>query len=266
MRPTPPLLRRALLVLPLAAVWLLAAWPVVLWAVHRGDPVLAVSMAQMLQRGATTTGLWLLLAIGIACVVLPPVPAWLRLVWHRTWRRLGTDAAPLRKARADLANFESAARHLEIARLLWQRDQPEPATPHVQRALELDADIASAWHLLGAVRFAAADYAAAAAACARAEALDPGHAFGEALLLQGRARFLLGEPAGLELLQRHRQHHGGGARSHLWLAEALQRAGDRPAAIAVLRTAAQKPPRASTAEEQWFRALARVRLWGGGRG
>ncbi|MCU0862617.1 MAG: hypothetical protein MUC36_02385 [Planctomycetes bacterium] len=266
MPPAPPPLRRIVPALPLALAWLLACWPLVLWLVHQRDPVAAVWLARAVQSGAWTAALWTAGIGALACVLFPPVPAWLRLRWQRTWRRLGTDAAPLRKAQAELAGFESAARHLTVARLAWHRDQAELAAVHVQRALELDGDSASAWHLLGTVRFAAGDHAAAAAACERAEALDPGHAFGEALLLQGRARFLRGEPAGLELLQRHQRHHGGGARSHLWLAEALQRAGDRPAAIAALRTAAQQPTRAATAEEQWFRALARVRLWGrGGR-
>lgn len=257
----PPSLRRARSLLPLALASALAAWPLVLWLVHRQDPVQAVRLAQAVLYGAWTAAIWGAGLGVLVCLVFPPAPAWLRLVWHRSWRRLGTDAAPLRKARTELAAFESASRHLEIARLAFHRDQVALATVHVRRALELDGEIASAWHLLGAVEFAAADWAGAAAAFARAEVLDPGHAFGEALLLQGRAHFLLGEPAGLELLRRHERNHGGGARSHLWLAQALQRAGERPAALAALRIAAQKPRRAATAEERWFRALAQVQLW-----
>lgn len=266
MTAAPPPLRRAWSALPLLLAWLVAAWPFVLWLVHRADPQLAVRMAQSLHTGLGTAALWGAAVGVLLCLLFPPAPAWLRLVWQRTWRQLGMDAAPLRKARADLANFESPARHLDVARLAWQRNQATLAATHVRRALELDGEIASGWHLLGSVQFAAGDHAAAAATLQRAETLDPGHAFGEALLLQGRARFLLGEPVGLELLRRHEREHGGGARSHYWLAQALRRQGDHAAALAALRIAAQQPTRAATAEEQWFRALARVRLWGrGGR-
>jgi tetratricopeptide (TPR) repeat protein len=266
MTASPPPLRRAASALPLVLAWLVAAWPFVLWLVHRADPPLAVTLAQGLRAGLWTAAIWAGAAGALLCLLFPPAPAWLRLTWHRTWRQLGTDTAPLRKARADLANFESATRHLDVARLAWQRNQPALAATHVRRALELDGEIASAWHLLGSVQFATGDHAAAAAALQRAEALDPGHAFGEALLLQGRARWLLGEPLGLELLRQHERNHGGGARSHYWLAQALLQQGDRAAAVAAWRIAAQQPARAATAEEQWFRALARVRLWGrGGR-
>lgn len=261
MSSAPPRLRRALAALPLTIVWLMAAWPFVLWLVHRQDPVLAVTMAQTLRHAATTALWWLVVgALGL-CVLFPPAPAWLRLAWHRTWRQLGTDAAPLRKALAELGHFASAARHLDTARLAWQRGQTTLAHEHVRRALELDDSIASAWHLLGLITFDARAFAEAAAACARAEALDPGHAFGDALLLHGRARCLLGEADGLALLQQHQQRHGGGARSHLWLAEALQQRGESAAAVAALRTAAAKPAQRATPEEQWYRALARVRLW-----
>lgn len=259
---TPP--TRTLRALPLLLLWLLAAWPVVLWLVHRSDPVAAVHLAVRVQRIAWTTAVWLLAGSALVCLLFPPAPAWLRLVWHRQWRRLGTDPAPLRKAQADLQHFASGPRQLEVARLFWQRGQPEQALHHAQLAIELDDTIASAWHQLGLAEFARRQLPAAAAAFARAEALDPGHAFGEALLLLGRCRHLLGEGDALSLLQQHERRHGGNARSHLWLAEALRAAGDETAALAALRTAAAKPRQATTPEEQWFRALARVRLFGRG--
>jgi hypothetical protein len=107
---------------------------------------------------------------------------------------------------------------------------------------------------------------AAANAFLRAETLDPGHAFGDALLHHGRALHELGDARALEVLRAHQQRHGGGPRSHLWLADALLRAGERDAGLAALREAAAPPRTRLTAEENWFRALARVRLWGkGGR-
>jgi len=253
-------------VAPLVAIWLLAAWPAVLYLVHHGDPVAAVQLAQFAARWLTRIAVGSALLLGTACLLYPPLPAWLRVVGQGTWRRLGTSDAPLRRALADLAQFESAQRQLEVARLSWQRGLAEAAAMHARRATELDPQIASAWHLLGLAWFAQSAFDLAAAAFAQAERLDPGHAFGDALLLHGRCRFLLGEPGALELLRQHARQHGGGARSHVWLAEALTHAGEQAAAVAALRTAAQKPPQRTTAEDSLFRAHARVRLWrcGGG--
>lgn len=258
--------RRVGAALPLLLVWLLAAWPVVLYVVHRSDPVAAVLLAQFAARWLTRVAVGWALLLGLACLLYPPLPAWLRLAGHNVWRRLGTSEAPLRRALADLAHFESAQRQLEVARLSWQRGKAEAAAVHARRAIELDAQIASAWHLYGLALFAQNAFDGAAQSFAQAEQLDPGHAFGDALLLQGRCRFLLGEPSGLELLRQHERQHGGGARSHVWLANALARAGDQEAALAALRTAAQKPLHRTTAEDGLFRARARVRLWRRGGG
>lgn len=252
--------------LPLLVVWLLAAWPVVLYLVHHRDPVAAVQLAQFAARWLTRIVVGLALLLGAACLLYPPLPAWLRVVGQGTWRRLGTSDAPLRRALADLAQFESAQRQLEVARHSWQRGLAEATAVHARRAIDLDPQIASAWHLLGQALFAQNAIDGAAPSFAQADQLDPGHAFGDALLLHGRCRFLLGEPGGLELLRQHERQHGGGARSHVWLAEALTRAGEQAAAVAALRTAAQKPLQRTTAEDRLFRARARVRLWrcGGG--
>ncbi len=254
--------RRVGAALPLLCVWLLAAWPLVLYVVHRSDPVAAVLLAQFAARWLTRLAVASALLLGVACLLYPPLPAWLRFVGQGTWRRLGTGDAPLRRALADLAHFESAQRRLDVARLSWQRGQAEVAAVHARRAIELDPQIASAWHLYGLALFAQNAFDGAAQSFAQAEQLDPGHAFGDALLLHGRCRFLLGEPAGLDLLRQHERQHGGGARSHVWLADALLRAGEGTAAVAALQVAAQKPPQRTSAEEGLFRARARVRLWG----
>ena len=258
--------RRLGAALPLLVVWLLAAWPLVLYLVHTRDPVAAVELAQFAARWLTRLAVGAGLLLGLACLLYPPLPAWLRLVGHDTWRRLGTGEAPLRRALADLAHLETAQRRLEVARLAWHRGRAEDAAVHARRAIELDPQVASAWHLYGQALFAQNAIDGAAQSFAQAEQLDPGHAFGDALLLHGRCRFLLGEPSGLELLRQHERQHGGGARSHVWLAEALLRAGEREVAVAALRIAAQKPTRRTTAEEGLFRAQARVRLWRRGGG
>ena len=91
---------------------------------------------------------------------------------------------------------------------------------------------------------------------------DPTHAFGEAMLLLGRTTFSLGDRAGgLAWLQRHQREHGGNRRSHSWLAEALLAHGDVAGARAALTTAAAPSKQRLTAEENWYRAKAKVALW-----
>lgn len=247
--------------LPLLAVWLLAAWPFLLWLVHRQDPVTAVELAIGAQIGLTWFGIGCGVALALTCLLYPPLPAWLLLAGQTLWRRLGTSEAPLRRALGELASFESAARHLDVARLLFERGMYEPSAMHARRSLELDRGVASAWHLFASCLMHLDRFEDAAQSFANAEQLDPGHAFGEALLRQGRCLHLLQRESALELLQQHERRHGGGARSHLWLAEALDRAGDRAAAAAALRIAAAKPPQRTIAEERLARARARVRLW-----
>ncbi len=262
----PARVRAAARQLPLALVWLVAVWPFVLWLVHRSDPEHAVEIAQRTTRFAAIAGWWLLATIVVACLLFPPAPAWLRRTWARTWHNLSSDQAALARARAELQHFETATRHAEIGRLLRGKRLHEQAAAHLQRAVELDDGIASAWHQLGLVLFAQAEWEKAALAFRRAERLDPGHAFGDALLHLGRALHELRDPEALGTLQEHERRHGGGPRSQLWLADALVRAGDRAAARAALRAAAAPPRQRLTAEENWFRALARVRLWRRGGG
>ncbi|HEU4417328.1 MAG TPA: hypothetical protein VFT55_00240, partial [Planctomycetota bacterium] len=104
--------------------------------------------------------------------------------------------------------------------------------------------------------------AAAEKAFANAETFDPGHAFGDAALHRGRCLHLLGDHAGaVRVLQQHAAQHGGNRRSQFWLAEALQASGDREGSIAALHAAAAAKTTPLTAEENWFRARARVALW-----
>jgi predicted Zn-dependent protease len=135
---------------------------------------------------------------------------------------------------------------------------------HLQQAVEHDPGVAGHWHWLGLVQFDHGDWAAAAESFRRAEELDPGHAFGNALLLQGRARHQLGDAGALALLVQHQRQHGGSPRSQVWLADAYARAGDRTAALASLQLAAAPPRVKLSVEENWFRAIARMRTFGRG--
>lgn len=250
--------------LPLAGVWLLAAWPVLLWLLQGSDPELAVAVAHRTAAILWSTLWWTLGGGLVACLLLPPVPAWLRWQGGRIWRGLSTDQAPLRRALAELRHFATGPRHAEVGRLARLRDQHALAKEHLARAVELEPEAPSNWYQLGLVQFADGQWAAAAESFRQAEERDPGHAFGDALLRRGRALHELGDAAALPLLVHHQRQHGGGPRSHLWLAEAHQCFGDRTAAIAALRTAAAPPTTKLSAEENWCRARARVRLWGKG--
>jgi len=83
----------------------------------------------------------------------------------------------------------------------------------------------------------------------------------EAMLQLGHTMLRLGDAAGArEMLLRHQREHGGSRRSHVWLAEACLAAGDAAAARDAFAVAAAPPARGPrlTAEENWFRAKARV--------
>jgi tetratricopeptide (TPR) repeat protein len=261
----PPALATALRQLPLALVWVVAAWPVALWLVHAQEPAAAVRLVQGAAAAFAASWPWAVGGLVGACVVYPPAPAFLRRALHRF--RLGVmfDQQGLLKVLADLEQFETATRHLEAGRMLRVARKHEQAIPHLARAVELDESIAGAWHQLGLALFTLHQWPAAARSFERAENLDPGHAFGDAMLCFGRCLHEIKDGRALLALETHARQHGGGPRSWLWLAEARARAGDAGGALAALRQAAAKPTVKLSPEDAWFRALARVRLWGKGR-
>ena len=262
----PPFLANAARQLPLALVWAAALWPVLLWLVHARDPVAAVRLAQGAASAWSAAWPWALGSAIATAALYPPAPAFVRRALHRSRQALLLDQQALLLRLADLRQFETAARHLEVGRMLRQARKHEQAIPHLGRAVELDETMAGGWHQLGLALFALHQWPAAARCCERAEALDPGHAFGDALLVLGRCLFMVKDGRALATLEEHARRHGGGPRSWLWLAEARARAGDSSGAVAALRQAAQNPTVALSPEDGWFRALARVRLWGkGGR-
>ncbi|MBL8753974.1 MAG: tetratricopeptide repeat protein [Planctomycetes bacterium] len=255
--------RAALRTLPLALTFAVAAWPFVLWLVHRVDAEAAVRTEQTVVA-ALKTGAWLLGGLLLVGLAVPLARAFLRLHGSRIWLSLSQDMAPLLRAQSELRHFESGARHFEVGRLARLRRRDDLALVHLQRAVELEAGAASHWHWLGLAQFDHGDWTAAAESFRRAEALDPGHAFGGALLLRGRALHLLGAPEALALLAEHGRRHGGSPKSHVWLAEAYTRAGDAAAARTALGIAAAPPRTKLSAEENWFRAIARMRTFGRG--
>ncbi|MCK5942288.1 MAG: hypothetical protein KAI24_09995 [Planctomycetes bacterium] len=248
--------------LPLALVWGCAALPFVLYLAHRSDPVLAVQIA----NGLTTWALRVLLFGGagalVALLFYPPFPAWVRRFVDRTRRSWTVDRAPLLQALKDLEHFETAQKHYEVARLAWIRTDHTLVGPHAQRAVELDPSLPQAHHLFGQFLLRLGALPQALLAFENAERLDPGHAFGDALLLQARALALLGQhDEALNRFERHAQVHGGGHRSDYWRGEALLAAGRTAEAAEAFRAAAKDPKQKLPAEENWFRALARVKCW-----
>jgi tetratricopeptide (TPR) repeat protein len=247
---------------PLCLVWLAATVPVVLWLVHRSDAELAVRVAQL---GATWLGqglLGLCAALLVASLCYPPRPAGLRLLLHRCKLAWASDRGPLGRAAAELRHFESAQKHLEVGRLALLLGDLGLAGPHLLRAVALDPNLSAAHYQLARLLFRIGHLAAAEKEFANAETLEPGHAFGDAVLHRGRCLDLLGDHAGaVSVLRQHAEKHGGNRRSQVWLAEALQASGDREGSVAALRAAAAPTTASLTAEENWFRARARVALW-----
>lgn len=252
--------------LGLLLVWIVAAAPVVLWFVQTRDPELAVRLAATGWQWLGRVGL-AAAVLGIAALLYPPFPAWLRLSAHRTRLSLTNDRGALQRALGELRHFESGPRHLEVGRLALAHGDRDAARRHLQRAVELDPGLAGAHHQLGRLLFLDGTFTKALDAFTRAESVDPGHAFGDALLHGGRCLHLTGDTTrAADVLRLHAQRHGGGRRSAFWLGEALAANGDAMAAREAFRAAAAPPPARQrlTAEENWFRARARVRLWGRG--
>lgn len=243
---------------PLLAVLLIAAWPAGLYLLQLGDPEAAVRLAQSSQRLLQHGLLGLGAALGLTALVFPPARTGLWLLFARARTHLTADRGPLLRALGDLQHFASPARHLEVGRLALQLGDLPLAARHLGAALQGDPAVAAAHFQLGRLLLRLGRPGEAAAAFAAAEQRDPGYAFGEALLLHGRARWLAGDPEGAAaVLQQHRARHGGSAQSLYWLGQALLRCGDRAAAgEAFAAAAATTGPRSPEAD--WYRAWARL--------
>lgn len=237
-----------------------ALLPAALFLTHLIDPVLAVRSARLLTVLATDAALLTACLFVAGLLLYPPLPAWLRLLADRTRAAWSSDQPALQRARAELRHFENAQRHFEIARLAWIRRDFTLLGTHAARAVELDGELPGAHHLYGQFLLANARPAEAARQFEAAERLEPGHAFGAALLLEARATHLAGDTeAALQLFDRHATTYGSSHRSNWFHGEALLAAGRIDAARRAFAAAAAPPPQRLTAEENWFRALARVR-------
>jgi tetratricopeptide (TPR) repeat protein len=255
-------MRRALHSLPALALGLLTALPIVLFVANDHDPVDAVRIARAIAGAAPAAlGLTSVLAFALA-LLWPPFPATIRLWIVRISETMRTDRGPMLRAVAELRSFESAARHLEAGRAANACRDHRTAIPHLARAIELERDSIAAHYQLGVALFELGALQPAVQALTHVVAIDPSHAFGDALLRLARARQLGGDRVGArDLLVQHQREHGGNRKSHHWLGLAHLATGDREAARAALQVAASKDKKPRTAEENWHRAKALVLLW-----
>ena len=251
-----------LLLLPLAAAWICAAVPAGFYLLGLGDPNLPVAIAihgkSVLAQASLVLGATLLLGL----VAFPPLPAWLRRFVDRTKTAWSTDSSLLARALSELKHFETAQKHYEAARIAWTLADERTAGQHLMRSVELDPTLPHAQHLFGQYLPRSRALPAPRRAFEAAERLDPGHAFGETLLYVAHLPHPSGDAqTACETFEQHAREHGASPRSSFWRAEALLGAGDRDAAALCFVAAAKDPKVRLTAEENWFRAKARVRCW-----
>lgn len=254
--------RRWAALVPLAFVWAVAILPVVFFLLHQQDPVLAVQTMLIIRRGTVLALLGLGAVAIVAALLFPPFPAWVRRFVDRTRTSWTADRAPLQRALSELQHLETAQRHFEVARLAWIRGDHGLAGPHAKRAVELDPEMAQAHHQFALYLLHVGAFQQAEHSFATAESLSPGHAFGATRLLQARAADRMGKhDRALALFAEHERGYGSSHRSNYWRGEALLAAGQRDEAGKAFAAAAANPKNKLTAEENWFRALARVKSW-----
>lgn len=257
-----PLRTRLPAMLPLGAVWVAALLPVVFYLLHWSDPELVVSLAITAKRLVWQAMLVVAAAVVVGLLLYPPLPAWLRRFVDRTRTKWSSDSAPLTQALSELKHFETAQKHYEVARLAWTRSDYRLVGGHARRSVELEATMPHAQHLLGQFLLRMKSLPEARNAFEAAERLDQGHAFGEALLHVAHLQHLTGDlDAALTTFVRHEREHGSSPRSNFWRGDALMAKGQVEAAAAAFVAAAADPKTRLTAEENWFRAQARVRCW-----
>lgn len=247
---------------------LLALWAAVLVAptmllLSGQQPSLAVALAQQLSWWTSRIGWGCFALLALALLLLPPARAGLRLLGSNLRLSLASDRGPLLRAQSELAHLATAQRQFEVGRLAYLAREWELALVHLHHALELQPNYPAALHNYGLVLLRLGHVANAATTFAAAEQLEPGFAFGDALLHLARCEDLAGQhQAAINHFAQHRQLHGGGTKSQYWHAQALAAAGETVAAQAMFQQAATTPTRRDTPEEQWYRAWARMRSFG----
>jgi tetratricopeptide (TPR) repeat protein len=248
-------------------LWLTAAVPLGLYALHQRSPeaaVRAVLIGGNVVSWALVVGL---LGGAAALVAFPPFLPALRLWLRRLRMQLGTDLGPLREAQARLRHLETAADHFVAGRVLLQQGRVREAAMHLDRAVHIDPHHAGSRYYLGLALAKVGQLQEAADQLVAAVQLDRSHAFGAALLELGIVLGRGGADAqAVEILAQHEREFGEHRRAMLHRARALHRLGRRDEALEVLRRAARPAAegRALTLEDQLARAQARIALLRGG--
>jgi hypothetical protein len=249
------------------AVWLLALWPALLFAVHLGSPVAAVDLTR-------TAGAWSVraaMAAGILVLVLtvlwPPFLPGLRLRWVRIRERLRQDPAQLQSVLSGLQHLETAAARLDAGRLMLAAGRPAEARVQLERAVALAPELITARFLLGRAQRSNGDPAAAAVTLASVVQEEPEHAFGTAMLELAEALAAAGgNEQAVAILVRHEREHTATRCSYLLRARLWRRLGNKEACGKDLAAAAAPTPPGQrlSLQESYCRAQARAaRLtWG----
>ncbi len=252
-----PLLRSSFAVL----LWLLALTVVVGVLLGDRDPLALDAVVATLTRILRATA-FASLGVGIVAVLFwPPFLPGLRLWLRRSKDRMSVDQRPLHEANARLKHFENAADHLTAGRTWLRMGAFRQALPHLVRSVELDGDSAQGRYQLGLALFGIGQLEAACQQLGRAVAIDPSHAFGDALLVHGLAleRGGKGEAAEAALAQ-HEARFGASRRADLARARIALQRGDAAAAARLLARASRPPEGGMKLppEEALARAKARV--------
>jgi tetratricopeptide (TPR) repeat protein len=256
-------LQRLLRALPRALLWAVACWPVVILGVGMSRPLEAVALHQSTMQTLGVALRWGAIVVLALAVLVPPFPAGIRVLLARLVARLRADRGPFLHAIGELRHLETAARQLEAGRAALGAMDARAAIPHLVRALALDPELIAARYQLGLALLDRGALREAAGALHHVVDRDPTHAFGGALLWLARCHQLGGNPhEAMALFGRHEREHGGNRRSHYWLAQSRAACADRAGAHAAFAiAAAPRGKQRLSAEEGWYRALARVALW-----
>ncbi len=259
-----PRLRKSILrILGLALLWLPLVWSLSLVTAFLSDPVLAQEMQHQLH-GIGSSALWItLVAASLLALNWPPFLPAIRYGWQRMLANLRVDRSPLLKAQTELRRFESGPGHLEAGRAAIGARDFQAAIGHLLRSLEMDPDRPAALYLLGQAMIGLGRPDQALRPLLRAVEIEPGHAFGSALLWVGRAWMLVGQhEKASAALRRHQRDHGGSRRSGFWLGQCRKALGDAEGAAAAFQQAAalHSGNVAATAEEAFYGARARAAL------
>ncbi len=234
------------------------------------DPALALEIAVPLGAGLGGLASYALPAVALVLIAWPPFLPGIRLWLSRMRDRMSVDQGPMLTAQDRLRHLETAPDHVTVGLAQLRLGQAARAIPHFGRALQLDPTHVAARFHLGRALLQVGALDEARLALADVVRIDPGHAFGRAILELAEACERTGDDATADrLLADHEHAHGPHRRADLARGRIALRRGDRDSARRFLERAAASPSagaRRLNPDEAFDRARARVLRWrlGGG--